>query len=79
MNHQFLRRGQLEERDVRQDAPDLNPNEFLNGYLRSNFPQTAAHPSQMQLDGKVPINQTPLKLEKPKIPSGINFDRPEVR
>lgn len=79
MNHQFLRRDQLKERDVRQDAPDLNAKKFLDAYVNSNFPQTAAHPSKMQLEGKVPINQTPLKLEKPKIPSGIAFDRPEVR
>ena len=79
MNHQFLRRGQLEERDVRQDAPLLDPKAFLKNYSESNFPQTVAYPSKMQLEGKVPINQTPLKLEKPKIPSGIAFDRPEVR
>ena len=72
------RRGQLAERDVREDAPDLNPNEFLSGYLRSNFPQTVAHPSKMQIEGRVPAMQTQLKFDKPKIPSGIAYDRPEV-
>ena len=79
MNSPFPRRDQLQERDVRQDAPELNPAEFLRGYMASNFPQTATHPSKMQSEGKVPAMKTQLKFDKPKIPSGINFDRPEVR
>lgn len=72
------RRDQLKERDVRQGAPALNPKEFLDGYVNSNFPQTVAHPSKMQLEGRVPAMQTQLKFDKPKIPSGIAYDRPEV-
>ncbi len=79
MYDQTPRKQQLEERDVRQGVPELNTNEFLRGYLASNFPQTAAYPSKMQLEGKVPAMQTQLKFDKPKIPSGINFDRPEVK
>ena len=72
------RRGQLAERDVREDAPDLNPIKFLYAYMSSNFPQTVAHPSKMQIEGRVPAMQTQLKFDKPKIPSGIAYDRPEV-
>lgn len=72
------RRGQLEERDVRQDAPLLDPKAFLKAYNESNFPHTVAYPSKMQLEGRVPAMQTQLKFDKPKIPSGIAYDRPEV-
>lgn len=72
------RRDQLKERDVRQGAPLLDPFAFLKAYSESNFPQTVAHPSKMQLEGRVPAMQTQLKFDKPKIPSGIAYDRPEV-
>ena len=72
------RRDQLKERDVRQGAPLLDPKAFLRAYSESNFPQTVAYPSKMQLEGRVPAMQTQLKFDKPKIPSGIAYDRPEV-
>ena len=39
---------QLEERDVKLEAPMQNPVEFMRRYLASNFPQTAAMPSADQ-------------------------------
>lgn len=71
------RQQQLRERDVRKLAPDLDPNVFMSMYIESNFPQTAALPSQQQLSmGLSNIKQEdPLKLAKKPL-SGTKYDNP---
>ena len=39
---------QLQERDVKQEAPETNTDDFLRRYLASNFPETVSHPSPQQ-------------------------------
>lgn len=68
----------LRENDVRNDAPDLNPNTFLELYLASNFPQTTAHMSEEQRSRgqqMQPEDDTVNYVKKP--PSGTSFDRPD--
>ena len=68
----------LRENVVRNDAPDLNPAEFLNLYLASNFPQTTAFLSEEQrLRGEQmqAKDDTVNYMKKP--PSGTSFDRPD--
>lgn len=68
----------LRENDVRNDAPDLNPDEFLNLYLASNFPQTAAFLSDEQRErGQQMQSQDDTVNYMKKPPSGTSFDRPD--
>jgi hypothetical protein len=71
---------QLKDKDVRFDAPDLSPGEFLKNYLESNFPQTSAHPSRDQQTPSTDSNgEDELNFKKMKGPaSGTGFDRPQV-
>lgn len=68
----------LRENDVRNDAPDLDADDFLNRYLASNFPQTTAFLSEEQrLRGEQvqAKDDTVNYMKKP--PSGTSFDRPD--
>jgi hypothetical protein len=69
---------QLEERDVKLEAPMQNPVDFMRRYLASNFPQTAAMPSVDQKAMQVPVmsNDKGLKLEMKKPLNGTSFDNP---
>ena len=69
---------QLEERDVKLEAPVQNPVEFMRRYLASNFPQTAAMPSVDQKTMQVPMmsHDKGLNLEMKKPLSGTSFDNP---
>ena len=69
---------QLQERDVKLEAPMQNPVDFMRRYLASNFPQTAAMPSVDQKAMQVPVmsNDKELKLEMKKPLSGTSFDNP---
>ena len=71
------RQRQLKERDVRKLAPDLDANTFMRLYMESNFPQTAALPSQQQIERGFDINkqQDPIKLAKKPL-SGTQYDNP---
>jgi hypothetical protein len=73
------RRQQLFDQDVRKTAPSLDPVSFLDMYVQSTFPQTAALPSAEQRErGVVPqMEVKDVNLQK-KIPSGTQFDRPQV-
>ena len=71
------RENQLRERDVRRLSPELNAQGFLQMYLASNFPQTAAMPSADQKGGLIIDNQggdTLKSIKKP--PSGTRYDNP---
>lgn len=71
------RERQLRERDVRKNAPELDPNAFLQAYIRSNFPQTAVMPSPEQKAANA-VATTPdslLQLDK-KAPTGTSYDNP---
>ena len=74
------REKQLLERDVRRGNPELNPGDFLNLYMKSNFPQTAAMPNLDQKEMQI-IPQTPGKeIEYNKKPlQGTSFDNPKGR
>lgn len=71
------RQQQLRERDVRNFAPELDPNAFMSMYIESNFPQTVAYPSSQQLAlGLVNIKpENPLKSVKKPL-SGTQYDNP---
>ncbi len=73
---------QLKDTDVRNDAEELNPSLFLRGYLKSNFPQTEAHPSpgQKSMGGQRPVNGRDSLDFKKKFAasSGTSFDRPQA-
>lgn len=72
---------QLMDKDVRYDAPDLSPGEFLQSYLDSNFPQTSAHPSAEQKAMGVlkSTDEDELNFNKMKrAPTGVGYDRPQV-
>lgn len=72
-----FREQQLRERDVRKDAPELNPLAFLELYLKSTFPQTAALPSpEQKLLGVMPQAETDGVNYKKKPLSGTSFDNP---
>ena len=73
------REEQLRERDVRREAPEQNPSEFMNRYLASNFPQTMGIPSKDQKDLRLPMTNKadPLNLKKKPL-SGIQYDNPGV-
>jgi hypothetical protein len=68
----------LRENDVRNDAPDLDPDVFLNLYLASNFPQTTAYLSEEQRNrgDQMQVKDDTLNYTK-KPPSGTSFDRPD--
>ncbi len=68
----------LRDNDVRNDAPNLNPDEFLRLYLASNFPQTTAYLSDEQRNRGQQMqaqDDTVNYMKKP--PSGTSFDRPD--
>lgn len=68
----------LRDNDVRNDAPNLNPDEFLQLYLASNFPQTTAYLSEEQRSRGQQMqaqDDTVNYVKKP--PSGTSFDRPD--
>ncbi|NDA90785.1 MAG: hypothetical protein EBY20_07805 [Alphaproteobacteria bacterium] len=68
---------QLLEKDVRRESPDLNSSAFLQAYLKSNFPQTAAHPSAKQNEYGVLADLQTRGVEYNKKPrSGTSFDNP---
>lgn len=67
----------LRERDVRQFAPQTNSVDFLGRYLASNFPETAAIPSQDQRDllMQARTKEDGLKyMQKPR--QGTAYDNP---
>lgn len=68
---------QLQERDVKQEAPETNTDDFLRRYLASNFPETVSHPSSQQKSMAVESQnpQDSLKyMQKPR--QGIKYDNP---
>jgi len=72
------REQQLRERDVRREAPELDPAMFLKLYLASNFPQTAALPSREQKEQRQQLNDPndDLKSGKKIALSGTQYDNP---
>jgi len=72
-----IRQRQLRERDVRKLSPELNADTFMQLYMESNFPQTAALPSPQQIQrGLDSSNQAnDLKLMKKPL-SGTKYDNP---
>lgn len=72
-----FREEQLRERDVRKTAPLLDPSSFLALYISSNFPQTAALPSEEQkLLGVMPQGAGEDVNYKKKPLSGTSYDNP---
>jgi hypothetical protein len=73
-----LREQQLRERDVRRDAPALDPGAFLKMYMASTFPQTAALPSPEQKQNLVATNnpEDQVKSNKKMALSGTQYDNP---
>lgn len=73
-----LREQQLRERDVRRDAPALDPGSFLKMYIASTFPQTAALPSREQRENLVATNnpEDQVKSNKKMALSGTQYDNP---
>jgi len=73
-----LREQQLREKDVRRDAPELDPNMFLKLYIASTFPQTSALPSPEQLQNIVASNnpEDQVKSDKKIALSGTKYDNP---
>ena len=76
-----LREQQLREKDVRRDAPEVDPNLFLKLYMASTFPQTSALPSPEQLQGLVASNnpEDQVKSNKKIALSGTQYDNPGGR
>lgn len=75
------RRQQLLDRDVRRESDPLDPVSFLDLYLESNFPQTAAYPSKEQKENGVvsTFDENKLDFKKKQNPgSGTSYDRPQV-
>jgi|TARA_R100001460_G_scaffold19953_1_gene41353 hypothetical protein len=71
------REQQLQENDVKKDAPETNPVDFMHRYLASNFPQTASMPSKEQKESQLPMNNSDNILKSMKKPlSGTSFDNP---
>jgi hypothetical protein len=71
------RERQLRERDVRKDAPEIDPTTFLSLYLESNFPQTATYPSKDQVErGIIPKDELDDVRYNKKPLSGTSFDNP---
>lgn len=72
-----FREEQLRERDVRKTAPLLDPASFLALYISSDFPQTAALPSEKQkLFGVLPQGSAEDVNYKKKPLSGTSYDNP---
>jgi hypothetical protein len=73
-----FREQQLRERDVRRDAPALDPGAFLRMYMASTFPQTAALPSPEQKQNLVATNnpEDQVKSNKKMALSGTQYDNP---
>lgn len=67
----------LKEKDVRDQFDELQPNAFLNAYIKSNFPQTvslASREQKKQLErGQMPAQ--PINYMK-KPANGTSFDNP---
>lgn len=67
----------LKEKDVRDHFDELQPNAFLNAYIKSNFPQTVSLASQEQKKqlerGQMPAQ--PINYMK-KPANGTSFDNP---
>lgn len=76
-----VREQQLREKDVRRDAPDVDPGLFLKMYLESNFPQTSSYPSPDQKAGLVPTSnpEDELKSNKKMALGGTQYDNPGGR
>jgi len=76
-----LREQQLREKDVRKDAPQLDPGAFLKLYIASTFPQTSALPSPEQLQDMALSNnpQDQVKSDKKMALSGTQYDNPGGR
>lgn len=71
------RQRQLKERDVRKLAPPLDPATFMQLYVESNFPQTAALPSTEQLKMNLHANNQTDNIKLMKKPlSGTQYDNP---
>ena len=72
------REQQLKEKDVRRDAPELDPGMFLKLYIASTFPQTSALPSpqQMQAMANATDEENGLKFNKNMAMSGTKYDNP---
>lgn len=72
-----VREQQLKEHDVRRIAPAMDPGSFLTLYMKSNFPQTAAHRSpEQKLEGVFPQADPKDVNYKKKPLSGTSFDNP---
>ena len=72
-----VRQQQLKEHDVRRTAPAIDPSSFLAMYMKSNFPQTAAHRSpEQKLEGVFPQADSNDVNYKKKPLSGTSFDNP---
>ena len=76
-----LREQQLKEKDVRRDAPELDPGMFLKLYIASTFPQTSALPSPEQMQSLAASNdpQNQLKFDKNMALPGTKYDNPGGR
>lgn len=76
-----LREQQLREKDVRKDAPQLDPGAFLKLYIASTFPQTSALPSPEQMQNMALSNtpQDQVKSDKKMALSGTQYDNPGGR
>lgn len=72
-----VRQQQLRERDVRKLSSELDPVTFMRLYIESNFPQTTAYPSPLQLERGLDVNnqEDPIKLIKKPL-SGTSYDNP---
>ena len=72
------RQKQLRERDVRKLSPELNADTFMQLYMESNFPQTAALPSPQQVQRGFENQQLAdsLKLKQTKPKTGTGYDNP---
>jgi len=70
------RLAQLQEKDVRKTAPPLDPVSFLDAYVASTFPQTAALPSKKQKDLGVYPQGSPEDVQFKKVRTGTGFDNP---
>jgi hypothetical protein len=66
----------LREQDVRQESAPLNPQKFLQFYLQSNFPQTAAIASPEQKDRDVEEEHKKVDYKSAKPLSGTSYDSP---
>lgn len=66
----------LREQDVRHGSEPLNPQKFLQFYLQSNFPQTAAMASPEQKERDVEEEHKKVDYKSAKPLSGTSYDSP---